>query len=225
MSSEIEAKPGDKVHPTGPSETGLRIPVIDPPPPKPEVPPTTPGPWGYFEGTIEATWIRAERKPFPWWIVALLFVGVLATVILTHWMSDRLVWYAQIGLDLTALILATTAALNFRDDGRHMKLTKDFAYVDPDGVRWEVPAGACVNGASIPWLFHRFIGGPYSGYYRYASVLHDHHCDIRVRPSPEVHRMFYRAMRNEGCAFWRANIMWLAVRLFGPRFKGVSNGK
>jgi hypothetical protein len=33
---------------------------------------------------------------------------------------------------------------------RRMALLEEFAFVDPEGVRWTVPAGSMIDGASIP---------------------------------------------------------------------------
>jgi hypothetical protein len=68
------------------------------------------------------------------------------------------------------------------DDGRHMKLMQPFSFTDQRNVKWEVPAGAIVDGASIPQAVWTFVGGPLEGKYRKASVLHDWYCDRRTRP-------------------------------------------
>lgn len=104
------------------------------------------------------------------------------------------------------------------DDGRNMRLVEPFSYVDSQGVVWDAPAGTIINGASIPWLFWRFIGSPLTGLYRRASIPHDAACTERSRDWRAVHRMFYEAMRTEGCEWWRANLMYWAVRLFGPKW-------
>ena len=39
-------------------------------------------------------------------------------------------------------------------DNANMRLVETFEYIDPDKIRWPVPAGTVVNGASIP----RFCG-------------------------------------------------------------------
>ena len=73
-----------------------------------------------------------------------------------------------------------------------------------------------MDGASIPRFFWRFIGSPFIGRYRRASVIHDVHCNLKCHSSAQVHRVFYEMML-------KAWAMWLAVRLFGPRFKGRLN--
>jgi hypothetical protein len=105
------------------------------------------------------------------------------------------------------------------DGGRDMTLVQPFAYVDPRQERWAAPAGAVVNGASIPRPFWSFIGGPFSGRFRNASVVHDVACVARVRPWRDVHRMFYEACRCGRVAVVKAKTMYYAVHHFGPRWR------
>ncbi len=106
------------------------------------------------------------------------------------------------------------------DDGpdRRMQLLVDFAFVDPNGVRWLAPAGSNIDGASIPRFLWSIVGDPYSGTYRRASVLHDVACDERTQPSKVVHRMFYDAMIADGTDTAQAIEFYAAVRLFGPHW-------
>ncbi len=104
-------------------------------------------------------------------------------------------------------------------NGRDMTLTEPFAYVDPRAVRWDAPAGAVVNGASIPRAFWSVIGGPFEGRFRNASVVHDVACEIRTREWQAVHRMFYEACRCGGVAVVKAKTMYYAVWHFGPRWR------
>jgi len=103
-------------------------------------------------------------------------------------------------------------------DGEGMRLVDDFHFVDEVGSIWKCAAGSVVNGASIPRFFWRVIGPPLRGRYRFATIPHDVHCVLRLYPSPEVHRMFYRAMRASGVGRCKAWVMWFAVRFFGPRW-------
>ena len=105
------------------------------------------------------------------------------------------------------------------DNGRDMTLVEPFAYVDPRAVRWDAPAGAVVNGASIPRAFWSLIGGPFEGRFRNASVVHDVACEIRTREWQAVHRMLYEACRCGGVAIATAKTMYYAVWHFGPRWR------
>jgi hypothetical protein len=107
----------------------------------------------------------------------------------------------------------------WHDDGREMTLVEPFAYVDPRAVRWEAPAGAVVNGASIPRAFWSFIGGPFEGRFRNGSVVHDVACVERSRAWQDVHRMFYEACRCGGVAAVAAKTLYYAVFHFGPRWR------
>ncbi len=102
--------------------------------------------------------------------------------------------------------------------GRDMTLVEPFAYDDPHDTRWEAPAGAVVNGASIPRAFWSLIGGPFEGRFRNASVVHDVACVVRARPWQQVHRMFHDACRCGGVGAAKAATMYYAVYQFGPRW-------
>lgn len=104
------------------------------------------------------------------------------------------------------------------DPDRRMQLLEDFAFVDPNGVRWLAPAGSRIDGASIPRVLWSVAGDPFIGQYRRASVLHDVACNERTRPSKDVHRMFYDAMIADGTSTAQAVEFYTAVRLFGPHW-------
>ena len=103
------------------------------------------------------------------------------------------------------------------DHHRNMRLLAPVEFVDMRGHRWYAPIDSIIDGASTGWLLRRLFPA-YVGHYRRATVLHDVHCELRIEPSWKVHRMFYDAMRADGTNPAAAWIMWLAVRMFGPRF-------
>ena len=102
------------------------------------------------------------------------------------------------------------------DQPRKMKLINKVSFIDNDGVRWEAPENSIVDGASIPRLFWRFIGSPFVGKYRRASVIHDVYCVTQSKPHKQVHKMFYNAMRCDGVGRFKAKAMYLAVKIGGP---------
>ncbi len=106
----------------------------------------------------------------------------------------------------------------WKDDGRRMELKAALEYIAPDGRRWRVPAGAVVDGATIPQFMWSIIGGPFEGKYRNASVIHDHFCDIKTRRFEDVHRVFYDAMLTSDVSQSRAWLMYKAVERFGPQW-------
>lgn len=101
---------------------------------------------------------------------------------------------------------------------RNMILLEDFAYLDPASVEWQAAKGSSVDGASIPQFAWSFVGGPFEGAYREASVIHDVACVQKVRPWKDVHRTFYTAMRASGVDELQAKVMYAAVYHFGPRW-------
>jgi hypothetical protein len=111
-----------------------------------------------------------------------------------------------------------TVKTEWHDDGRTMQLLDDFGYVDREGDVWKAPKGHKIDGASIPQVFWTFIGGPFEGKYRNASVVHDFECDVRRRQWRAVHRMFYAACRSGGTEARKAKVMFAAVYHFGPRW-------
>lgn len=110
--------------------------------------------------------------------------------------------------------------LRMEDDGRIATLMQPYVYVDGGGRRWTVPQGAQVNGASIPREFWTVLGGPYEGRYRNASVIHDYFCEPEHRQYSfqATHRMFYEGMRAMRVSENRAQLMYYAVRRWGPRW-------
>jgi hypothetical protein len=104
-------------------------------------------------------------------------------------------------------------------NGRDANLTKEFSYVDGNGLAWTAPAGEIVDGASIPKVFWSIIGGPWEGKYRFASIVHDRYCRMHEgRHWQDVHRMFYEACLAGGTDERLAKIMYAAVYHFGPRW-------
>ena len=104
-------------------------------------------------------------------------------------------------------------------NGRTMTLLNELHYTDPKGVVWIAPAGSVIDGASIPRALWSFMGGPFEGKYRNASVLHDVAYDERSRPPKEVDRMFYNAMRCSGVSALEAKTMYYSLLRFGRHWK------
>lgn len=104
-------------------------------------------------------------------------------------------------------------------DGRDIKLLSEFSFHDSNSISWVVPKGATVDGASIPQIFWSFMGGPFEGRYRDASIIHDWYCDVRVRTWEATHRTFYEAMLVSGVSQLKAKVMYFAVRWGGPRWE------
>ena len=107
----------------------------------------------------------------------------------------------------------------WNSDGRTMTLLSELRYTDPHGLVWVAPAGATVDGASIPRSLWSVMGGPFEGKYRNASVLHDVAYEQRNRPWQDCDRMFYNAMRCSGVGAVEAKTMFYALYRFGHHWK------
>jgi Protein of unknown function (DUF1353) len=109
--------------------------------------------------------------------------------------------------------------VELQDNGRDLRLLKEFTYVDPDKKTWVAPKDSVVDGASIPQVFWSIAGGPLEGTYRNASIVHDVECDRKQEPSEDVHYMFYEACRCGGLPDNKAKVLYWAVYHFGPHWK------
>jgi len=113
-------------------------------------------------------------------------------------------------------------------------LMEDWHIDDVCGFRFTVPAGTRTDGASIPRFLWRICGHPLQVPRVYAALLHDwlygdfeltapaiHDsryygsalpCDLTRKDADEC----YRALsRHFGIPWWKANIEYYALRLFG----------
>src|SRR5881227_3373119 len=104
-------------------------------------------------------------------------------------------------------------------DGRTMTLLTELRYTDPHGEMWVAPIGSVVDGASLPRYLWSFMGGPFEGKYRNASVLHDVAYGEHNRPWQDCDRMFYYAMRCSGVSAAEAKTMFYALYRFGHHWK------
>ncbi len=107
----------------------------------------------------------------------------------------------------------------WENDGRNMTLLSELRYTDPDGVVWVAPAGSVVDGASIPRALWSFMGGPFDGKYRNASVLHDVAYEQHTRSWEKCDHMFYNAMRCSGVSAIEAKTMYYALYRHGRHWK------
>lgn len=104
------------------------------------------------------------------------------------------------------------------NDGRVLKLVDNFIYIDPHKKVWIAGKDSQVDGASIPEGFWSLTGGPLTGKYRNASIIHDVECERMQEPAEAVHRMFYEACRCGGVDEEQAKVLYAAVYHFGPRW-------
>jgi hypothetical protein len=134
-------------------------------------------------------------------------------------------WIVLLVLCGSSTVIAQTAGrfegdlvLKALPDGRNMELVTALIYVDNNGVNWPVPAKTRVDGASIPRVFWSILGAPFTGKFREASVIHDYYCQTKTRHWKAVHRVFLDGMLSRGVDTTQAQLMYIAVYRFGPRW-------
>ncbi|MEO1079773.1 MAG: DUF1353 domain-containing protein [Pseudomonadota bacterium] len=101
------------------------------------------------------------------------------------------------------------------------RLREEFRFTDTNGFVWVTEAKWRVDGATILRAVWTIVGGPMSGRYLYASIIHDKYCDTKERTAHDTHRNFYYGMRAKGVSPSKARLMHWAVRTFGPSWKVV----
>jgi hypothetical protein len=106
-----------------------------------------------------------------------------------------------------------------------IQLLKPFAYKDSRSVLWEVPEGFLSDGASIPDYLWASLGGPYSGPYRDAAVIHDFFCYTKSRKWEDVHDVFLEAALNRGTSARLAQTLYFGILLGGPRWPSPKSGE
>lgn len=100
-----------------------------------------------------------------------------------------------------------------------IQLLQPFGYRDSKGRDWDVPAGFLSDGASIPRELWLVLGGPFSGPYRDAAVVHDFYCWTKDRPWEDVHEVFAEAAAKRGTNEQLTKFMYAGVLFGGPRWQ------
>ena len=91
-------------------------------------------------------------------------------------------------------------------------------YDEESGYAITVLPGARTDGASIPRFFWRVIGGPFSGRYIAAALIHDQLYKAQGAGKfsrKAADQLFKRAMLASGVPGWKAEVMYSAVRMGG----------
>lgn len=99
-------------------------------------------------------------------------------------------------------------------------------FVDGASREWTAPKATLTDGASIPPVFVPIVGSPRTTEFANAAAMHDAYCGIgnetgtsyHAAPWQEVHRMFYDTLVVGGTPAPKAQLMFAAVWLGGPRW-------
>lgn len=100
------------------------------------------------------------------------------------------------------------------------KTLQDMTYKCKDGIHIIVPKDTITDFASIPRIAWSIIGHP-AGRYVQASVLHDWLYSSQYFSRKVADKVFYEAMVSLKVKWWRRDIMFRAVRLFGAKAYGI----
>jgi DNA-binding transcriptional regulator/RsmH inhibitor MraZ len=98
------------------------------------------------------------------------------------------------------------------------RLLSAFTFVDRNSQVWSVPRGYVTDGASIPRFLWSLVGGPFTGIYLDAAIIHDYFCDNMKRSWQSTHRVFYEGMIARGVSKTQAQSFYYAVYNYGPRW-------
>ncbi len=92
------------------------------------------------------------------------------------------------------------------------KLTAAFLYRN-GSIEVDVPAGFVSDGASIPKIAWSIVGGPWTGKYRNAAVVHDYLYSVQTFTRRITDREFLVGMKGLGVGWWKRGTMYNCVRL------------
>jgi hypothetical protein len=142
----------------------------------------------------------------------------LASLVVSFYLGDYYGFSDTIGRDTSYGRFLSQPKTEWLDD-RKMRLLEDFVYVDPNENPWLAPKNSEIDGASIPQPLWSWIGSPFTGKYRNASIVHDVACDKKDKPPNAVHRMFFDACLAGGVPEKDAMPLYYAVARYGPKWK------
>lgn len=110
-----------------------------------------------------------------------------------------------------------------------LELMEDrLTYTAADGTEWVAPKGTLTDGASIPTFALSLTGDRFSASFLKAAIVHDAYCQgfnkehcseqYRKRPWRAVHLMFRDACVAGGTDVLKANLLYAAVWMCGPKW-------
>ena len=97
------------------------------------------------------------------------------------------------------------------------KTLAELSYTTNKGVTHTVPIGFKTDGASIPKIFWSFIGSPFTGFYRRATLIHDYLYYSQTTTRLYADKIFLEAMKSLRVSWWKRKTMYFAVRGFAGR--------
>ena len=100
-----------------------------------------------------------------------------------------------------------------------LRVLEDFSFRDEHGRVWLAPAGAVIDGTSLPRTLRSIAELPPEAEFRKASVVHDYYSRARQESWREVRRMLYGASLHEGLGPAEAKLVYAAAYAGGWRWE------
>ena len=111
----------------------------------------------------------------------------------------------------------TKLTIRETDDAEHKywEIVEPLTWRVHDGREYSVPPGFITNFASIPRAFWSVLP-PWDRHMK-AAVFHDYLYRKAPLPRKKIDDIFYKQMKHLGVSWWRRNVIYRAVRLFGAK--------
>lgn len=100
------------------------------------------------------------------------------------------------------------------EEHRDWQLLSPLKYKGNDET-FEAPADFITNFASVPQVFWSVVS-PW-GRQMKAAIMHDYFYKTGCVSRLDADRLFYRMMKELGVSWWKRQVMYRAVRLFGSK--------
>ena len=98
------------------------------------------------------------------------------------------------------------------------KLFNEFQYISPKYGNVIVPIGFVTDGASVPDFLYSIMGSPWQGGWEMPAVIHDYNYFLQSFSRNACDEMFLEGMKICKVPFWKRQLAFAGVRLFGWLF-------
>lgn len=99
-----------------------------------------------------------------------------------------------------------------------MRIKEELLFRQTGGDTWVVPAGATVDGRSMPKLFVSLIGDPFKSGFLKSAVTYDYAVKAKARRWNDAQRMFVEGSVVEGVHTIDARVMYMLLHATGSRW-------
>jgi hypothetical protein len=100
-----------------------------------------------------------------------------------------------------------------------LRVLEEFTFHQEDGRKWPVPAGALLEGWSIPRALRALPSLPLESEFRKSAVVHGHFAHAKAGRWRDVHRMLYSASLAEGIPPTEAKVLYMTIYASGWRWE------